>query len=377
MKTIKIDVQQYFIIIVLFELGSAILVGLGMDAGRDAWIAILLGMICGMFLFLGYYFLYKQFPEQSLTQYVEILFGKYVGKLFAFLYLMYFMYLAARVLRDFGSLLLSAVFVQTPIIVVNALMIATIVYVLKLGFEVLVRTGEIIFSLVVLLGVILAVLVLSADLMKYNYLLPVLGQGFLPVLKAAFPVTPTFPFGEMVVFTMLFPYLKTTKQTKALTVGLIAILLSGVILSVTVAMDIAILGGHVATHVYFPLLAAVAKINLGEFIQRLDALVVFTLIIGGFFKISVLFYVAVKATQDIFGVKDEKKLIGPIGIVLILSSIVIAANYVEHITEGLKIVPHFIHIPFQVVLPSLFIIVCLMRRKKLKHFVSSPSTSRE
>lgn len=56
MKTYKIDIQQYFIIIVLFELGSAILVGLGMDAGRDAWFAILLGMLCGMVLFLGYFF---------------------------------------------------------------------------------------------------------------------------------------------------------------------------------------------------------------------------------------------------------------------------------------------------------------------------------
>ncbi|MFG6494483.1 endospore germination permease [Fictibacillus sp. UD] len=375
MKTYKIDIQQYFIIIVLFELGSAILVGLGMDAGRDAWFAILLGMLCGMVLFLGYFFLYNQFPEMSLTQYLQVLFGKHVGKIFGFCYLMYFMYLASRVLRDFGSLLLSAVFVQTPIIVVNTLMIATIVYVLKLGFEVLVRTGEIIFSLVVLLGATLAILVLSADLMEYNYLLPFLGKGFMPVLKAAFPVTPTFPFGEMVVFTMLFPYLKTTKKSKALTVGLVAMAISGVILSATVAMDIAILGGHVATHVYFPLLAAVAKINLGEFIQRLDALVVFTLIIGGFFKISVFFYVAVKAAQDVFDVKDEKKLIGPIGIVLILSSIIIAANYVEHITEGLKVVPHYIHVPFQVVLPALFILVFLMRRKKLKHFASSPSTS--
>jgi spore germination protein KB len=150
--------------------------------------------------------------------------------------------------------------------------------------------------------------------MKYNYLLPVLGQGFLTVLKAALPVTSTFPFGEMVVFTMLFPYLKTSKKSKALTVGLFAKMLSGLILSVTVPMNIAILGGHVATHVKFPMFATVAKINLGEFIQRLDALVVFTLIIGGFFKISVLFYVGFKATQDILVVKEEKKLIGPIGI---------------------------------------------------------------
>ncbi|MCM3718576.1 GerAB/ArcD/ProY family transporter [Fictibacillus phosphorivorans] len=374
MKSYKIDLQQYFILIILFELGSAILVGLGMDAGRDAWIAILFGMVAGMILFSGYYFLYKQFPDLSLTQYVQVLFGKHIGKIFGFCYMLYFLYLAARVLRDFGSLLLSAVFVQTPIIVVNTLMIATIVYVLKLGFEVLVRTGEIFFVLVALLGVILTVLVLSADLMDFNYLLPIFGEGVMPVLKAAFPVTPTFPFGEMVVFTMLLPYLKVKNRNKALKIGLLGMGVSGFVLSTTIAMDIAVLGGHVATHVYFPLLAAVAKINIGEFIQRLDAIVVFTLIIGGFFKVAVFLYVSVKAAQDVFGVKEETSIIGPIGVVVILSSIAIASNYVEHINEGLNIVPDFIHIPFQAVLPALFIIVFLLRKKKLKHFASSSSS---
>jgi spore germination protein KB len=374
MKTYKIDLQQYFILIVLFELGSAILVGLGMNAGRDAWIAILFGMFAGMILFVGYFFLYKQFPEMSLTQYIQVLFGKYVGKFFGFCYMLYFLYLASRVLRDFGSLLLSAVFVQTPIIVVNTLMVATIVYVLKLGFEVLARTGEIFFGLVALVWITLTVLVLSADLMEYNYLLPIFGDGVISVLKAAFPVTPTFPFGEMIVFTMLLPYLKVKNKNKALKVGLLGMGVSGIVLSTTIAMDIAVLGGHVATHVYFPLLAAVAKINLGEFIQRLDALVVFTLIIGGFFKVAVFLYVSVKAAQDVFGVKEETTIIGPIGVVVILSSIAIASNYVEHINEGLNVVPQFIHIPFQVVLPAIFIIVFLIRRKQLKHFASSSSS---
>lgn len=211
----------------------------------------------------------------------------------------------------------------------------------------------------------------SADLMDLNYLLPFLGQGLVPVIKAAFPVTPTFPFGEMVVFLMLFPYVKS--KNKTLKIGLFAMLVSGLILSGTIAVDIMVLGGHVATHVYFPLLSAVAKINLGEFIQRMDALVVFTLIIGGFFKIAIFLYVAVKAAQDVFEVKDEKTLITPIGIIAVISSVAIASNFVEHIREGLRIVPHFIHIPFQVVLPSIFIIIFLIRKKKLKHFAASSS----
>jgi spore germination protein KB len=84
--------------------------------------------------------------------------------------------------------------------------------------------------------------------------------------------------------------------------------------------------------------------------------------------------VSVKAAQDVFGVKEETSILGPVGIIVILCSIAIASNYAEHMNEGLKVVPNFIHIPFQVVLPALFIIVFLIRRKQLKHFASSSST---
>jgi spore germination protein KB len=131
----------------------------------------------------------------------------------------------------------------------------------------------------------------------------------------------------------------------------------------------------VATHVFFPLLSAVAKINLGEFIQRLDALVVFTLITGGFFKIAVFLYVSVKIAQDVFSVKEERSLLMPLGIVILFASVAVASNFVEHVNEGLNIVPHFVHIPFQLVIPVFFTIVYLIRKKSIKKKLSSGSST--
>ncbi|PEE38146.1 hypothetical protein COL91_27635 [Bacillus pseudomycoides] len=45
-----------------------------------------------------------------------------------------------------------------------------------------------------------------------------------------FPTTLTFPFSEMLVFTMLFPYLKNRNQAKK--VGIIAMIVSGLNLTV-------------------------------------------------------------------------------------------------------------------------------------------------
>lgn len=47
MEKAKISLYQLFVLILLFELGSAILVPLAIDAKQDAWLAILSGLIGG------------------------------------------------------------------------------------------------------------------------------------------------------------------------------------------------------------------------------------------------------------------------------------------------------------------------------------------
>ncbi|WP_367888730.1 GerAB/ArcD/ProY family transporter [Alteribacillus bidgolensis] len=59
----------------------------------------------------------------------------------------------------------------------------------------------------------------------------------------------------------------------------------------------------------FPLLSTIGRVNLFEFIQRLDALVVFTLLINMFFKISIFFYVAVIGMVDLFKLKNHQQIV--------------------------------------------------------------------
>ncbi|MFD2877533.1 GerAB/ArcD/ProY family transporter [Paenibacillus rhizoplanae] len=48
---------------VLFELGTALVVNLGMESGRDAWLSILLGCVAGLMVFTGYAYLYRKQPD--------------------------------------------------------------------------------------------------------------------------------------------------------------------------------------------------------------------------------------------------------------------------------------------------------------------------
>ncbi len=356
---------QMFSLMVLFELGSAIVIAIGIDAKQGAWLAILLSLSAGMMMFYVYFYLYKQYPDQPLTGYLQHILGKYIGGLVGVLYMLYFFYIAARVLRDFGDLLLSSTLAETPLFVINLLMICTIMYVIYLGIEVLARTGEFYILLLLLLGFVANLLILFSGIIDVKNLLPILGEGWKPIIQTAFPVGFTFPFGEIVVFSMLLPYLNKPKS--ALRVGLTALVVSGLTIAFNTSLNIAVLGVDIASRTTFPLLTSVGKIRVGEFLERLDALVVITLVIGMFFKIAIFMYAGIIGITKLFNVNNHQHLVFPIGIIILFSSLSIASNFSEHLEEGLNIVPYYLHLPFQIYIPLLLFLLTLIRKKFLKH----------
>ncbi|MGM0877854.1 MAG: GerAB/ArcD/ProY family transporter, partial [Bacillota bacterium] len=108
-------------------------------------------------------------------------------------------------------------------------------------------------------------------------------------------------------------------------------------------------------------LSTIGKVNLFEFIQRLDAIVVFTFLITMFFKISIWFYCAIIGIADLFNLKNHQQIVLPVGIIVIFSSMIIASNFSEHIEEGLKIVQYPIHLPIMAIIPLFMLFVALIR----------------
>ncbi len=363
MERSRISTKQLFVLILLFEMGSSIVVNLGMQAKQDAWLAILLGTGTGVCMFLVYDHLCHQYDERPLTQYVRIIFGKYIGSLLALLYIFYFFYLAARVLRDFGDLLLSSTLEKTPMFVINGILMIVIGGAVYYGLEVIGRTGEIILPFMTLLALITAISISFSEIFHIENLLPVLEKGWKPVITAAFPLTVTFPFGETIVFSMILPYVSAKSHSRK--TGLKAILISGLILTVTVVTNIAVLGVSQASSEQFPLLTTVGKINVGNFIQRVDAVALSALILGGFFKISIFFYAGVSGMKELFSIEKKKHilfLVAGFAVVIATYSVNMASSFTSHIEAGLQQVPYYLHLPFQIGIPILLLVITWFKK---------------
>ncbi len=351
-----------FVLVVLFEMGSSLLVGMGAGAGQDAWIAILMGMSAGLLLFLVYYRLFLYYPDLPLTSFIQEIVGKWLGRFIGIIYVVWFMYIASRVLRDFGELLTTTIYTSTPMFILNTLMILTIIYAIHKGFEVIARVGELYFLVVYFMAIGGMVLIVISGLIHLENLLPIFDKGWKPVLRTFVKETLTFPFGEMVVFTMFLPFLKDPKKVRKACMG--GMLLSGINITITAVINIAALGGDLFVRSNFPLLTTIGKIELANFIERLDVLFMLYLVIGGFFKIAIFYYAAVAGAADIFQFKDQKKLGFPIGLIILIASMMIASNFSEHIIEGLQIVSFYVSWPMQIIIPSLLLVIAFFKNRK-------------
>ncbi|MED3913350.1 GerAB/ArcD/ProY family transporter [Priestia megaterium] len=357
MEKAKLSVIQLFSLMFIFEMGTALVVSYGTNARKDAWLAILLALCGGIVLFYIFHFLYRQYPNLLFTGYIRELFGKYLGWIVGLLYCLHFLYICGRNVRELGDLLVSSTLSETPLLAINLTLVLVICYVIHLGIEVVGRTAEVFMVVLLLLGAAGNFFVLVSGDVDFHQIRPLLERGWKPIFTTAFPHLLIFPFGEMIAFTMLLPYLNRPQLAKR--AWLAAMISSGVILSWTVLLNTSVLGIDVMQRSVFPTLTAVGKVNLFDFIERLDAIVVFTLLITVFFKASIYLYAAVIGIADLFKLRTYHQILFPTGTIVIFLSLTMASSFSEQGEEGF--LNHYLSIALLIVVPMIMLLVSVIR----------------
>ncbi|WP_431086202.1 GerAB/ArcD/ProY family transporter [Paenibacillus sp. 8b26] len=353
MKKVQVDAIEMIALMVLFELGTTVMSIPGRDAGKDAWLVILIAMGFGALLFLCYGTLHRRFPELVLTQYSQKIIGRKAGSVLAFLYILFFLYGGSRDLRDSAVLIANRTLQHTPLTVISVLMIGLVMYVMYLGIEVAGRTAIWLLALMLLLGFITNIMLLLSGIVDWRNFLPIAQHGWQPIWKEIYSQAIMLPFGEMVTFTMILPSLK--KDFRANGVGISAVLLGGTILSMIALVNVLVLGEDVFQRAVYPILSMISKVEISDFIDRVDVIGVMTVIIFDFFKIFIFYYAAVRAAEDVLRI-PYRKLLLPFGLIMLISSVLMAQSYQEHITTG-EFVLKWMFPAFSVLFPLLLLVV--------------------
>jgi spore germination protein KB len=331
-------------------------------AKQDAWLTMIVVGVLGIIVAYILTRLGLMFSGKTIIQFSEKILGKPLGKIIGFIYCVFFIHINAVVIRQFSDILAGHFFSNAPVLFFSIAIMIISIYAVLSGIEVIARVNEIIFPifLVVTNGIIL----LSIGDMDFKNFMPVLENGWAPILEGAY--LEMYFISEIVVLLMLMPYINQPENTrKSMYIGIVALAVFGIIIFGGIG---AVFGSTHASNINYPFNALARYVRVGDFIVRVESFVVFIWVTGVSIKIALFHYCAVMAISQWLNLKSYKPLVIPVGGVMVVLSMVI----VENIMEMGKLLTKIVVIPYlfiEIGIPFLLLIIALLRKKGDKTYV--------
>lgn len=322
----KINAGEFHILVIVFTIGTSILVlpaTLAKFAKQDAWIASVL-TIC---ISLCFIFIYNQlsslYPSMTFVEISDKIFGKWLGKISALLYLYYFFLLSASLTRQMGDFFTTQVMVETPIQIIMMMFLLTSLMGVRLGLEVISRTAVIFIPWIIVMLFILFVLLLPET--KFENIQPIFEGGMKPIVMGVYQNLGV-PYLELPIFLMIAPYVtEKLKMKKAFYFGT---LIGGFLLSILVIYCILVLGTDMTARQAYPTYILGKKISIGDFIERIEVIVAIIWIFTIYLKLTICYYGVALGLAQLFGLRSYQILTFPLAILLLAFSIIINPDVV-------------------------------------------------
>lgn len=345
--------------VILFLIGSSSLFLLAGSADRDAWMSVFIGMLAGLLLLSCVTLqIQKLEPQRNLVEIFKLYFGRVIGFLFGFIYVVYYSYKSIRNVREFADLSIMYLLSDTPLSIVILIICLIGGYAVMGGPGVFFRMVEVLLPLLILIYVLLCILLLSSGLMDFNRLLPMLDMGFKTVWDAALPEIISFPFGEMVLFLMFWRYTATNDYSEVERMTIKGYIFAGLFITVMNVVTIALLGPFAGWSTV-PLLQATNFIDVGNILERIDPLVSLLLFTAVYVKLTAYYLGASLAFAYLFRVSLRIAAI-PVGIGIFTGSFWFK-SYMHQVNVGFERNLKY-HFPvFQIAIPIVLLLVMLMR----------------
>ena len=347
--------------VIIVTLISSYLIWLpGIQAGPDVWLSYIIALIWILpFLFIHDSML-KMFPGKDIFDILFLTFGKLVGSVISLLYLCEAFVLGTVVMEDFNEVIIHSSLPETPNLFPVLCITLIIILIAKSGMDIIGKWSEVVIGFMVI-ALVIAFLALVKDI-KLNNLKPILAQGLSPVLQSAISFF-SFPLGDVVIFNMVFTKIEYKKQTRIYTTS--GILIGGIAL-MSAIITISVIGARRISETYFPLYVAVQRINIQQYIQRLEILIVGLFILGGVVKIAICALAVSRGITKILNFKSYKFIVTPIAFLLLNAYMLNFKNTMEYIQWDIKVAPRFFTF-FQFILPFFVYISVIIKKKLLKN----------
>ena len=295
----RISTHQFMILGAAVLMGGTfLLVGSNVTraSGRDGWMVVLPAFAVAIPYALMVLSLSAQYPHENLLQISEKLFGKWIGKIIGFIYILISGYYGGLVLAMIGTIYQQSVMTLTP---------RWVFYLVHSGIEVFGRFSEVIFPIIVIALVLNIGLVIPQ--IEQGELLPILSEGLKPLYFGSLRVM-AYTMAYILFLAGLLTFLPDGKQElDQLKTGVWrAVFLVGILDTLVALIEILVFGPVEIVRLEFAILELGKRVELTNIIAGVESLFLGVWLGALVIKASAFFFMTTWGLDTVFKLKGLK-----------------------------------------------------------------------
>ncbi|WAM32245.1 GerAB/ArcD/ProY family transporter [Caldicellulosiruptor naganoensis] len=357
----KISSFQCFVLFVSVMIGIGIMFmpsGVAKYADQNGWIVVLLGGTISFLVFLLLFRISMSNPDVTFIELLNSAFGKVLGVVFSFIYVVYFIVFSAFETRLIAETAKEFMFNLTPTEVLIITFLLTCAYLARYSVEVIARMCEILMPGIVVIIVILSFFVYQR--LDFSNLLSILNIPFKKLIQGI--GSTIFSFLGFEVFLFFLPYIR--RKDKLVRSALFGFLITVFIYEVIVIFCTADFGSKEMQTLVWPTLNLFRDVTVLEIvIERPESIVVALWMITTYTTEIIFLMVASLILARIFNTKEHNFFVfARLPFIYILSLIP------HNILQTQKYMDYFSYFfaTFVVLILPLITYVVLVLKKKVK-----------
>jgi len=324
-------------------------------AGSGGWLAVAAGGLVSLVPLAVITALGRRFPRQNIIQYSDDILGRYLGKLVAAVFTLYWLSITAITIRFFGAVLVTSLLFRTPIEITIIIMLLLAAYLVQFNVKVFGRVQEICFFFYLIALLPLPLIVLAR--LQPLHLLPALPSGTTGLLQGI--VASATAYLGLEVVSMFQPYY--TEPKKAFRLHAAGLMVATAIYTVVTVLAIGVFSSESLAAMQWPTLELIKTADSpGLFFERSDALFVSVWLIAVFTTVAAFYYSSARALATVVGLRSQAKLALPL-VPLLFYLAVLPRNTVE-MMHYLRVITRIGSLLILTV-PLFLLAVAVLRRK--------------
>ena len=328
------------------------------NVGTSAWINVIVISIIAILFCLLISKLFKSFPTHDIVDISEYLGKKTLKIIIGILYILFFIFISAVILRYITNSLKLIYFEKSPLTFLIILFLIPVVFAVRLGIKPISRVN-LMFIPIVLISMIIILFSTISDF-ETQRIFPILGFGANKTFLIG--LNNIFTFSAFAYLYFLMPLLKNPEDFKKIAVSSITI--SAIYIFLSVICLIMMFPFISFTDEMLSIYLLTRLIEFGKFFQRVDAIFVLIWILSAFSFLAITIEFINRIFKKLVKLKTHKEM--SYSISAIIFSLSLAFENLSQIKDMQTIVLRYFVIVLVFVISIIILILANLKLKKEK-----------